>query len=146
MCFLVPAATGLQRCGPSLWPETGRLVNVWAGAWLLNDIAHEAAWHGQQTPGYSSLLVHARPKMQGMLSFEGSMCANCCTVCHRCGRAQGPTAHCPLQVELEGMREAHLRDAVALSDLLSFLEREVGRCCSAVGLPASTSLQSGRTD
>lgn len=29
------------------------------------------------------------------------------------------------QVEVEGMREAHLRDAVALSGLLSFLEKEV---------------------
>ena len=44
------------------------------------------------------------------------------------------------------MREAHLRDAVALSDLLSFLEGEVSRCWSAVGLHTSTSMQPGRTD
>ena len=30
-----------------------------------------------------------------------------------------------MQVEVEGMREAHLRDAVALCGLLSFLEKEV---------------------
>jgi len=30
-----------------------------------------------------------------------------------------------LQVEVEGMREAHLRDAVALCGLLAFLEKEV---------------------
>ena len=77
---------------------------------------------------------------------EGTMSANYCTVCHVCVRAQGPTARCALQVELEGMREAHLRDAVALSDLLSFLEREVSRSCSAVRAPATTSLQSGRRD
>ena len=30
-----------------------------------------------------------------------------------------------LQVEVEGMREAHLRDSVALCGLLAFLEKEV---------------------
>lgn len=30
------------------------------------------------------------------------------------------------EAEVAGMREAHLRDAVALCDTLSFLEREVG--------------------
>ena len=30
-----------------------------------------------------------------------------------------------VQVEVEGMREAHLRDAVALCGLLHFLEKEV---------------------
>lgn len=32
------------------------------------------------------------------------------------------------QAELEGMREAHLRDAVALADFLCWLEAKVNKC------------------
>ncbi len=60
--------------------------------------------------------VHVQ--VQGSGSATSAVCATAVDV-HRA------SADCALQVELDGMREAHLRDAVALSDLLSFLEREV---------------------
>ena len=122
------------------------MSNVWA--WALADLMRFLMrLHGiSGRPQASSVcqcvirsnVVHAQ--FGGSMFAISALCATAVDV-HR-----APRLIAPLQVELEGMREAHLRDAVALSDLLSFLEREVSRCCSAVGLHAPTSLQSGHAD